>query len=79
MIQCYYNDHTPNERCKNNAAEEDGPLDCWCSPEHKKLWQAKNHFEPDREHRRKLTVKEMQQRLLEIGARVGPAQKKINL
>ena len=80
MTQCYYNDHLgEKDRCKNNAAEEDGPMDCWCSPEHRKLWQEYNIHNKPKEFKRKLTIKEMQAKCLEIGARQGNKQRKLQI
>lgn len=67
LYQCYFVDELDN-RCKNEQ------VDCWCSPEHKDLWQKKNYGIGRPRFARKLTIQEMQRELKQMG--INAAKKK---
>lgn len=64
MYQCYFK-NKEGIQCTNNSE------DCWCSLEHRTLWQQQNYAGVTKMGKKKLSIKEMQKRLLEMGAKEG--------
>ena len=65
IYQCYFINEN-GKQCDKEWKDVDS-LFTWCSEEHKKAWQRKTYGIDRPRESRKLTVKEMQERLLEIG------------
>lgn len=58
-MQCYFVDED-GQRCDKHQDE------CWCSPEHEKIWKEKN-YGPNRPGQKpRPTIEQMKKRLLEM-------------
>ncbi len=66
MFQCYYQSNYEDSKTRCTNVQED----YWCSEVHKNDWQTHHYKGVTMRKTKKLTVKQMQEKLLLMGKRV---------